>query len=533
MDAIAGGRLDAEIRIVVSNNSRSGALRRARDAGIPTAHLSGATHPDPDALDAAIADALADRGVELVALAGYMKKLGPRTLARFRNRVVNVHPALLPKYGGRGMYGARVHAAVLDAGERETGVTVHLADGEYDRGATIAQSRVPILAGDTPSTLAARVLEREHALYPQTLSRVANGEIDLDAVAEARIAESQKVNEPNNLTYKSAGVDLDESRRLKSRIRDIAARTQGPETLAGVGAFGALYSLTGYDDPVLVASTDPVGTKLKLASMTGRYGGVGEDLVNACVNDVIVSGAKPILFLDYINMSVLRAEVALALVDGMARACAAVGCSLIGGETAEMPGVFADGAFDVSGFVLGAVERSEIIDGSTIKAGDAIIGVPSNGLHTNGYSLVRRVYGLDDDPAPLFAHRAELGETLADALLRPHPPYYNALRPAFGLAKGIAHITGGGLVENVPRILPEGLSARFDASSWRIPPIFPLIQRDGGIADDEMFRVFNMGIGMIIVCENARADETASLIPNAALVGEVAADDGGGRVVVE
>ncbi len=185
IDAIADGRLDAEIRVVISNNSRSLALKRARAAGIPTAHLSGATHPDPDALDAAIADELANRGVELVALAGYMKKLGPRALARFRNRVVNVHPALLPKYGGRGMRGVRVHEAVLAAGERETGVTVHLANGEYDSGATIAQERVPVHAGDSPDTLAARVLEREHALYPRTLQRVAAGEIDLDALAES------------------------------------------------------------------------------------------------------------------------------------------------------------------------------------------------------------------------------------------------------------------------------------------------------------------------------------------------------------
>lgn len=323
------------------------------------------------------------------------------------------------------------------------------------------------------------------------------------------------------------------SRSVKRRIGELAERTHGPEVLAGVGAFGAMYAFGGYSDPVLVASTDPVGTKLKLASMTGRWEGIGEDLVNACVNDVIVSGAKPILFLDYINMSALRADVALALVEGMARACEAVGCALIGGETAEMPGVFADGAFDVSGFVLGAAERSEIIDGSSIRAGDAIIGVASNGLHTNGYSLVRAIYGLDEDPSPLRECRPELGETLADALLRPHPPYYHALRPAFGIAKGIAHITGGGLIENVPRILPEGLSARFDSSSWNRPPIFNAIQRDGGISDDEMFRVFNMGLGMAVVCENERAAEAVSIIPNAAVVGEIAAQDGGARVIIE
>ena len=204
----------------------------------------------------------------------------------------------------------------------------------------------------------------------------------------------------DNRAYKTAGVDLEASQEVKRRIGAIAARTHGREVLAGVGAFGAMYAFGGYADPVLVASTDPVGTKLKLAAMTGRWEGVGADLVNACVNDVIVCGAKPILFLDYINMSALRADVVVALVEGMARACEAVGCALIGGETAEMPGVFADGALDVSGFVLGAVERAEIIDGSRIAAGDALIGVASNGLHTNGYSLVRAVYGFGRRPVP-------------------------------------------------------------------------------------------------------------------------------------
>ena len=191
IDAIADGRLDAEIVLAISNNSRARAMKRARDAGIPVAHLSAVTHPDPDALDAAIGEALANRGVRLVALAGYMKKLGPRALGRFSNRVVNIHPSLLPKFGGRGMYGGRVHAAVLAAGERETGVTVHLANGEYDRGPIIAQSRLPVFADDTPETLAARVLEREHVFYPEILRRIADGEIDLDALAEARDTESK------------------------------------------------------------------------------------------------------------------------------------------------------------------------------------------------------------------------------------------------------------------------------------------------------------------------------------------------------
>ncbi len=333
-------------------------------------------------------------------------------------------------------------------------------------------------------------------------------------------------------TYRQAGVDLEASQDVKRRIGSIVKRTHGPEVLAGVGAFGAMYAFSGYTDPVLVTSTDPVGTKLKLAVMTGRFEGIGEDLVNACVNDVIVCGAKPILFLDYINMSSLRPDVVLTLVEGMARACEHVGCALIGGETAEMPGIFAGDNFDVSGFVLGVVERSDMIDTSQIGVGDALIGIPSNGLHTNGYSLVRHVYGLDSDPTPLSEYRPELGETLGDALLRPHPPYLSQLEPAFRIVNGIAHITGGGLIENVPRMLPDGVSARFEPLSWPIPPIFTQIQEDGGISRDEMYRVFNMGLGMVMACDQSHVAEVLAQVPGSLEVGEVVEDAGRARVIL-
>ena len=333
-------------------------------------------------------------------------------------------------------------------------------------------------------------------------------------------------------TYKAAGVDLDGSQEIKRRIGSIVSRTHGPQVLAGVGAFGAMYAFSGYEEPVLVTSTDPVGTKLKLAVMTGRFEGIGEDLVNACVNDVIVCGAKPLLFLDYINMSRLRPGVVLTLVEGMANACEEVGCALIGGETAEMPGIFAGENFDVSGFVLGVVERSAMIDTSLIQPGDVLIGIPSNGLHTNGYSLVRHIYGLDSDPTPLREYRSELGESLGDALLRPHPPYYRQLEPAFGMVKGIAHVTGGGLIENVPRMLPERAAAMFDRSSWPVPSIFTQIQEDGGISTDEMYRVFNMGLGMVLACDHDRAADVLGLVPDSTVVGEVTADTGDGRVIL-
>lgn len=297
--------------------------------------------------------------------------------------------------------------------------------------------------------------------------------------------------------------------------------THGPDVLAGVGSFGAMYRLQGYTDPVLVTSTDPVGTKLRLATLMGRYDTIGEDLVHACINDVIVCGARPVFFLDYINMSKLHPEIVETLVSGMARACAALGCALIGGETAEMPGVFLEGQFDLSGFVVGVVERSEMLDPSTIRPGDTLLGVPSNGLHTNGYTLIRKAYGLDQDPSPLSEFHPELGETLGDALLRPHPPYYHALSPAFTHLKGIAHITGGGLLENVPRMLPKGTAASFDTAEWPLPPIFKLVQEAGGIDHNEMYRVFNMGLGMVLACDPSRADAIRKLVPEAVVVGEI------------
>ncbi|HHZ63589.1 MAG TPA: phosphoribosylformylglycinamidine cyclo-ligase [Dehalococcoidia bacterium] len=334
-------------------------------------------------------------------------------------------------------------------------------------------------------------------------------------------------------TYKQAGVDLEASQNLKRRIRDIVTPTHGPQVLAGVGAFGAMYQFSGHREPILVSSTDPVGTKLRLAVMMERYDTIGVDLVNACINDVIVCGARPIFFLDYINMSSLCPDVVEELLGGMAQACQEVNCALIGGETAEMPGVFAEGNFDVSGFVVGVVEKSEMIDPTTISHGDVLIGVPSNGLHTNGYSLVRHVYGLDTDPAPLREHRPELGETLGDALLRPHPPYLDALAPVFSRVKGIAHITGGGLIENVPRMLPDDVTARFDTRAWPFPPIFNTIQEDGGIPRDEMYRVFNMGLGMVLVCDPSEVDAVVNLVPDSMIVGEVFSSSGDEQVVLQ
>ena len=337
----------------------------------------------------------------------------------------------------------------------------------------------------------------------------------------------RKENAVEQITYKQAGVNLDAAQDIKERIKSIVAPTHGPQVLGGVGGFGALYRLGGYKDPVLVSSTDGVGTKLKLAIMMDRYDTIGEDLVNACVNDIIVCGAQPLFFLDYLAVAALDNDVVAALIAGMARACEQADCALIGGETAQMPGLYADGDFDMAGFVVGAVERDRILDGSDIRPGDAIIGIPSNGLHTNGYSLVRHALGLDDDPSALNEVVPELAQattqsvTLGDALLMPHPSYVDAVRPILPMLKGMAHITGGGLVENIPRILPDGTSAHLDSSTWRVPPIFTLLQERALIASEEMYRVFNMGIGMTLICDASDADAILSAIPNAEVVGNV------------
>ena len=325
------------------------------------------------------------------------------------------------------------------------------------------------------------------------------------------------------LTYKDAGVNLDAAQDIKERIKSLVAPTHGPQVLGGVGGFGALYRLSGYADPVLVSSTDGVGTKLKLAIMMDRYDTIGEDLVNACVNDIIVCGAQPLFFLDYLAVAALEPDIVEALIAGMARACEQAECALIGGETAQMPGLYADRDFDMAGFVVGAVERDNILDGSDIRPGDTIIGIPSNGLHTNGYSLVRHALELDDDPSLLNEVVPELGEdvTLGDALLLPHPSYVDAVQPVLPMLKGMAHITGGGIVENIPRILPDSTAAHFDSSTWHIPPIFTLLQERATISRDEMYRVFNMGIGMALICDPSQADAVLASISGADVVGSV------------
>ena len=349
----------------------------------------------------------------------------------------------------------------------------------------------------------------------------------------------EEAHPPQGMTYAQAGVDVDAAARLVDRIKELAKATHRPEVLAGVGPFSGLFRLSGYQDPVLVASADGVGTKLKIAALLDRYDTVGLDLVNHCVNDVITSGAEPLFFLDYLASSGLSDEAKTAIVQGVASACQAVGCALLGGETADMPDIYGRGDFDLVGFIVGVIERGQIIDGSTIRQGGALLGLPSSGLHTNGYSLARKVFavGLGGDPeeerARLDPTYPGLEATLAEALLTPHRCYYNELKPVFPKLKGIAHITGGGIPGNLPRILPDGLAARLRRGSWPVQPVFRLIQERGNVAEDEMYRTFNMGLGMIVVCAPEDVDALRGKVPEALLVGEVIARKGEQRVTIE
>ena len=342
------------------------------------------------------------------------------------------------------------------------------------------------------------------------------------------------------LSYRAAGVDIDAGDALVERIKPLAARTRRPGVLGGIGGFGGLFQLpAGLREPVLVSGTDGVGTKLKLAFLLDRHDTIGIDLVAMSVNDILVQGAEPLYFLDYFACGRLDVDRAAAVVSGIATGCEQSGCALLGGETAEMPGMYPDGEYDLAGFAVGVVERDRLIDGRRIAPGDRLLGLGSSGPHSNGYSLIRRVIdhvdqraagGLEGRPAgatpdrAIEGARALLGQpfdggTLADALMAPTRLYVKSLLPLLAEAaqpiKGLAHITGGGLVENIPRVLPEGCQAVVERQAWRRPPVFDWLQREGNIADAEMDRVFNCGIGMVVVVAADDADRVATALTRA------------------
>lgn len=327
-------------------------------------------------------------------------------------------------------------------------------------------------------------------------------------------------------TYRDAGVDVEEAERAVERIARAAGSTLTPSVLGGVGGFGSLFRFdpSTHPDPILVSSTDGVGTKLKVALGLGRHDTIGVDLVNACVNDILVCGADPLYFLDYLAIGDLRAEVVEQIVGGVAAGCAALGIPLVGGETAQMPDLYRDADYDLAGFVVGVVAAADLIDGSSVRSGDALLGLPSSGLHTNGYSLARRVLPESTWADPMPAD----GQTIGDALLEPHRSYRDelailrrALRERGSDIGAVAHLTGGGWEGNVPRTLPAGLGVVVDTGTWPVPPIFSLIQERGDIADEEMVRTFNVGIGMTVAVAEAAAEVALVALPEARRVGRV------------
>ncbi|MCD5404301.1 MAG: phosphoribosylformylglycinamidine cyclo-ligase [Dehalococcoidia bacterium] len=331
--------------------------------------------------------------------------------------------------------------------------------------------------------------------------------------------------------YRESGVDLDRMDGLKERIKGFAASTHGPEVLDSSGSFAGLYQLSGYREPVLVASTDGVGTKIKIAAQLGHFESVGQDLVTLNVNDIITRGAKPLFFLDYIAFSKLDTQRLDDLMRGIAWGCREVGCALISGETAQMPQVYSGDEMDLAGFVVGAVERDQLLESKNIEAGNVLVGVPSSGLHTNGFSLVRQVFNTDGEPNVLYRHFDQLNHQLGEELLVPHRTYYPMLAPVFGLINGLAHITGGGLPGKLPAILPDGLAAEINSGSWPVLPIFKIIQKEGGISDDEMHRVFNMGLGMVAVCPEDNVANVLEHLPDAMVIGKMVPQGNGEQVV--
>ena len=345
--------------------------------------------------------------------------------------------------------------------------------------------------------------------------------------------------------YAAAGVDIDLGNKVKSTLPQLLASTHRPEVLGKIGGFGGLFALDTkkYKQPVLVGSADGVGTKLKLAFVMDRHDTVGQDLVNHCVNDIAVMGAEPLFFLDYIGTGKLKPHVFTQLIRGFANACAENNCALIGGETAQMPGFYKEGEYDVSGTIVGVVERTKILDGLSIKQGDAVIGLASSGLHTNGYSLARQIFFKKLRLKP-NSRLEELGGTLGEELLKVHVSYgpliqallkkYNIVNRSRGI-KGLAHITGGGFVDNIPRVLPKDCNVVIHKGTWDVLPIFKLIQAKGGVPEAELYQVFNMGIGMTIIADGAKADAMLNLIRSqghtAWLIGEVVRGKGIAKVV--
>ena len=423
----------------------------------------------------------------------------------------------------------QVHEAVLAAGVPETGCTVHYVEAEVDSGAPLVQKRCPVLAGDTPASLKARVQALEGDALCDAVAALVAAVRGARAAAIAAATSSSSGYTAAPLTYASAGVSIDAGNELVDGIKPLAAATKRAGVLGSIGGFGGLFDprAAGYADPVLVSGTDGVGTKLIIAQATGQNDRIGIDLVAMVVNDLVVQGAEPLFFLDYFASGALDVGVAKSVVSGIAAGCSESGCALIGGETAEMPGMYGPGHYDLAGFAVGAVERAAILPRlDDIAPGDVLLGLTSSGVHSNGFSLVRRVVeraGLPwDAPAP-FAPTS----SLAEALLTPTKLYVKSCLAAArtGKVKALAHITGGGLPENLPRVLPRGVRCTLDATTWTPAPVFGWLATGSRAGTPELLRTFNCGIGMVLVVAAADADELLTLLgthgEQAAVIGKL------------
>ena len=504
IDAIEQGRLNAKIVVIVSNKADAGILVRANTHYITSVYLP-TKGKSREVYDQDVTEVLLDAGVQLVLMIGYMRIVSPLFTKAWSQRCLNIHPSLLPEFAG-GM-DLQVHEEVIKAGKAQSGCTIHFVTDAVDSGPIVLQERCPVdPAVDSAEVLKARVQALEGVAFIKAIELYIQNKIGPNAPAN------------NAITYKSAGVDIDAGEALVEVIKPYCKATRRPGCNADLGGFGGLFDLSqaGYNssETVLVSGTDGVGTKLKIAQSIGKHDTIGIDLVAMCVNDILVCGAEPLFFLDYYATGALNVEEAAQVVKGIAEGCLQSGSSLIGGETAEMAGMYAHGEYDLAGFSVGAVKRSEILPRNIIP-GDVLIGLRSSGVHSNGYSLVRKCVersGVQwDDPSPFRP-----GSTLGESLLTPTRIYVKALLPLIkqGLLKGLAHITGGGLLDNVPRILADDQVAAVDitASGWTLPPVFKWLQTVAKLPQSELLRTFNCGIGMVIVVSAEDATNVYELL---------------------
>ncbi len=505
IEACASGNLNAEIMAVVSNKKDALILEKGKALGVTvTTKFISSKGLSRAQYDAECSATLVEAGVEFVVLVGYMRILSKQFCDFWAGRCINVHPSLLPKHAG-GMDLA-VHKAAIDAGDTESGCTIHQVTEEVDGGPVVVQKSVKIEVGETAESLKAKVQPLEGPAFVEALQKYCGKQV---------------------ISYADAGVSIDAGNQLVEVIKPACKSTIRPGCDADLGGFGGLFDLAaaGYDsaNTVIIGATDGVGTKLRIAQATKKHDYVGIDLVAMCVNDLIVAGGEPLFFLDYYATGSLQIEEAAAVVRGIAEGCRQSGCGLIGGETAEMPSMYAPGDYDLAGFSVGAVERDRILPAG-VAPGNVLLGLSSSGIHSNGFSLVRKLIDSEgltfDSPCPWD----DSCETIADSLLTPTKIYVKACLPLLKkqLLTGLSHITGGGLLENLPRSLPKGVVAEITGHP-ALPPVFKWMQQASGLDDHEMLRTFNNGVGMVLIVKADKVADAKSLLEQA---GEVVYDLG-------